>query len=308
MANREASLIGSDGKRFLLEPGKPVRLGRSADNDIILSDRSVSRHHALIGIEDNRCTIEDLGSHNGTFVAGSRIDKAELKEGDRIRLGDVELTVSNSIYPTGHDASCSASSMGGSAFSWWRHKRKLVATAGLAVVACATLLALRHGSSDQTFAPRDQGGVGLASLTADRNNFQLPNASSVFIGHWGGTIPRIFSVPSGATSDADLYEGIGFYQANQGVVMSVASYVQRGATVASMKARAIDPSHVVLEEEYLQKDPSGRTSVSRETIEYSPVSIDQLHCKVTYALYPDSAALPSAQTVYEGILSRVTSE
>jgi hypothetical protein len=68
-------------------------LGRSDSNDIPLAEQTVTGKHAVIRLEDKILTIEDLGSTNGTFVNGERIRSQVIKHGDRIKLGQVELTL-----------------------------------------------------------------------------------------------------------------------------------------------------------------------------------------------------------------------
>ncbi len=66
----------------------PLRIGRAADNDIVVLDLMVSRYHAeLQVIGEGRYRIVDLDSHNGTYVNGSRVDAADLSEFDLIGLG-----------------------------------------------------------------------------------------------------------------------------------------------------------------------------------------------------------------------------
>ena len=65
-----------------------IRIGRAPDDDIIVADLGVSKHHAeLRRSPDGRYSITDLGSHNGTYVNGTRVSQQELNEGDIIAIG-----------------------------------------------------------------------------------------------------------------------------------------------------------------------------------------------------------------------------
>lgn len=64
-------------------------IGRSAGNELVLADPEVSRRHARVLRKDDGFTIEDLGSTNGTFINGRRINRlTRLAHGDIIDLGD----------------------------------------------------------------------------------------------------------------------------------------------------------------------------------------------------------------------------
>ncbi|NIV39075.1 MAG: FHA domain-containing protein, partial [Anaerolineae bacterium] len=67
-------------------------VGRSSANDIVIDSLLVSRRHARLECSGGRCAVEDLGSANGLFVNGRRVSHAVLNPGDRIRIGDVDLT------------------------------------------------------------------------------------------------------------------------------------------------------------------------------------------------------------------------
>jgi hypothetical protein len=84
-----------DGRKHGLR--NRLTLGRADDNDVRLSARGVSRHHALLVWAEGRWCIEDRGSVNGTFVNGTRVPFGSphpLRHGDRIRLGTEELVFS----------------------------------------------------------------------------------------------------------------------------------------------------------------------------------------------------------------------
>ena len=68
-------------------------LGRHDTNDIHVPEQTVTGRHAVIRLKKGKVSIEDLGSTNGTFVNGERIREIELKAADRIRVGQIEITV-----------------------------------------------------------------------------------------------------------------------------------------------------------------------------------------------------------------------
>jgi len=83
--------------RRLPIPGKVVVLGRSLDVDVPVPHVSVSRRHALLERTATGFTLSDLGSSNGTFVEGRRLDGGERVEvafGKPFRLGEVEFRLS----------------------------------------------------------------------------------------------------------------------------------------------------------------------------------------------------------------------
>jgi predicted component of type VI protein secretion system len=66
---------------------KETTIGRWPDNDIVIADRWVSRHHARIVHQGLRYLVEDLDSKNGTFINGQRLSEPqELEDGDRIQV------------------------------------------------------------------------------------------------------------------------------------------------------------------------------------------------------------------------------
>ena len=70
-------------------PAKALRIGREPDNDVILSDLNVSRHHAeLRKSPTGSYEIVDLASHNGTFVNGQRVSSQVLTEQDLVSIGN----------------------------------------------------------------------------------------------------------------------------------------------------------------------------------------------------------------------------
>lgn len=64
-------------------------IGRLAENALQIEDDSVSSSHAEIFAEEDRFFVRDLGSTNGTFINGEKIEKAILQEGDELCFGSV---------------------------------------------------------------------------------------------------------------------------------------------------------------------------------------------------------------------------
>ncbi len=75
-------------------PGRAVRVGRAPDNDVVVADPEVSAYHLVLDWDGDRLRAHDLGSTNGTFVDGGKVqgtvevgDGAVIRLGTRIRLG-----------------------------------------------------------------------------------------------------------------------------------------------------------------------------------------------------------------------------
>jgi hypothetical protein len=73
-----------------------IVIGRDADCDLVLSSQSVSGRHARLAWHAGQLVLEDLGSANGTWVAGERVQRAVVKPGADVRLADVALPWSDS--------------------------------------------------------------------------------------------------------------------------------------------------------------------------------------------------------------------
>lgn len=80
----------STGERFALYK-EDIWIGRDPDNDIFLNDVTVSRRHAKVSKETGRFKVSDVGSLNGTYLNGERVDDAELRHGDELWIGKYKL-------------------------------------------------------------------------------------------------------------------------------------------------------------------------------------------------------------------------
>jgi SARP family transcriptional regulator, regulator of embCAB operon len=91
-SHAHASLRSTNGRVYPLHAAA-TRIGRLDDNDIVLDDANVSRHHAVIIDTGTSFVITDLRSANGVDVGNERIrGTATLANGDRIRICDHEFT------------------------------------------------------------------------------------------------------------------------------------------------------------------------------------------------------------------------
>lgn len=101
-----------------------MRIGRAADNEIIIEDDAVSGYHAVIHLtqsadSDNaeKYVIEDLGSTNKTYVNNKEISSHELIEGDVIRLGRTRLKFSAKSYMPPQENFLKTQKLGGNKIS-----------------------------------------------------------------------------------------------------------------------------------------------------------------------------------------------
>ena len=78
---------------FRLRAGGIKTVGRAPRADFIVDAALVSRLHCRLEARDDNLDVIDLASTNGTYVNGTRVKRARLTSGDRLRVGRVELTV-----------------------------------------------------------------------------------------------------------------------------------------------------------------------------------------------------------------------
>ena len=78
---------------FRLSAGAIKTIGRATRADFIVDRALVSRLHCRLTAGPEKLEVEDLSSTNGTFVNDKRVDRALIANGDRLRVGRIELTV-----------------------------------------------------------------------------------------------------------------------------------------------------------------------------------------------------------------------
>ncbi len=85
-ARRVQSFLILDGKRHVPLDKPVIALGRALDNDLVIDDARVSRHHAQIRMRNGRYIIYDTGSSGGTTVNEQPVTEHALQVGDVISL------------------------------------------------------------------------------------------------------------------------------------------------------------------------------------------------------------------------------
>src|SRR5438105_8088230 len=73
---------------------RSMTIGRTAGNDIVIPDSALSRQHARIEVSPESISVVDLGSLNGVYVNGMKVEDAhELRSADEVRIGRTTLTI-----------------------------------------------------------------------------------------------------------------------------------------------------------------------------------------------------------------------
>jgi pSer/pThr/pTyr-binding forkhead associated (FHA) protein len=80
---------------FRLMPDSMKTIGRMRNADFVIEQTLVSRIHCRLTNQDGHLEVEDLDSANGTYVNNQKIQRARLASGDKLRIGQLELVVSN---------------------------------------------------------------------------------------------------------------------------------------------------------------------------------------------------------------------
>lgn len=68
-----------------------TRIGRSAENDVVIDSQQVSRFHAVLAVDGPFVTIRDLDSRNGVYVNGAKVDSQVLAHGDGLVIGGCQM-------------------------------------------------------------------------------------------------------------------------------------------------------------------------------------------------------------------------
>lgn len=86
-----AVILGANSGQIYLVTSPRIYLGRGVEADVQLPDSEISRRHAMLEIREDTATLTDLGSTNGTWVDGVRIDRHTIESHQEFSLGTTTL-------------------------------------------------------------------------------------------------------------------------------------------------------------------------------------------------------------------------
>ena len=167
----------------ILRPGRApeaptgaVKIGRATDNDIVIPDVLAGRHHASLVLTPAGTEIVDNRSINGTFVNGTRVDAALLRDGDVVTIGNVDLVFSGGSLARRTQTEASATKTGGlevNGVTWTIEGNKTLLN--------NISLAARTGTLTAVIGPSGAGKSTFAKLVA---GYTHPTSGTVtFEGH-----------------------------------------------------------------------------------------------------------------------------
>jgi transcriptional regulator with GAF, ATPase, and Fis domain len=90
-ASIQAVVLSGAAKGTTRAVGGALRIGKAPDNDLVLPDDTVSRHHCELSVGAEGISVRDLDSTNGTKVQGARITEAVVQPGTVLKVGEVEV-------------------------------------------------------------------------------------------------------------------------------------------------------------------------------------------------------------------------
>jgi transcriptional regulator with GAF, ATPase, and Fis domain len=88
-----AVVLSGSAKGTTRPLGEGLRIGKAPDNDLVLPDDTVSRHHCVLTPRADGVEVRDLDSTNGTKVQGARVTEAVVQAGAVLKVGEVEVAL-----------------------------------------------------------------------------------------------------------------------------------------------------------------------------------------------------------------------
>ncbi len=92
-AGIQAVVLSGAAKGTTRPLGESLRIGKAPDNDLVLPDDTVSRHHCVLTPRADGIQVRDLDSTNGTKVQGARVNEALVQAGTVLKVGEVEVVL-----------------------------------------------------------------------------------------------------------------------------------------------------------------------------------------------------------------------
>ncbi|MCB0393399.1 MAG: FHA domain-containing protein [Bdellovibrionales bacterium] len=84
--------VHGDKKTYILESGVSVKVGRSNNCDIVISDPHVSREHFQIDFYGAKAIVKDLGSRRGVMLLGERLKTQEIRKDFTLSIGELSIS------------------------------------------------------------------------------------------------------------------------------------------------------------------------------------------------------------------------
>ena len=168
------------GQSYELRQGAPLVVGRAPSSDIPIFDPTISRRHAEVKCDESGVRVRDLGSSNGTYLNGSRVETASIAVGDVVTFGKVAFTIHEVAPPA---------------------QLSLPMATGTAAVADA-----QESSTGQTIvrqlAVRD-GNTGLAALRDGDGNMAAATSAAGARDRSAEKLARLLEVSKGLGKSVD---------------------------------------------------------------------------------------------------------
>jgi len=187
-----------------------ISVGSSPDNQLVLRDRAVSRYHLELRLGPHGIVVQDLGSRNGTYVGGVRIERAAVPPKTRLALGRSTLVIEDADQVTAGDASAVP-----------RVPGLVFASDGMADVA---RLIDKLAPVASSVLIQGETGVGK-EVVAQSLHDHSPRADKPFVVVDCGSMPatlvasQLFGHEKGAFTGADQRRAGAFEQADGGTVL-----------------------------------------------------------------------------------------
>jgi hypothetical protein len=237
-----AWLVDARGRRLELRTDGTTRIGWASDNDLVLKDSTVSRHHAEICFDSGRAFLRDVGSSNGTFIGGAKVSGGELTDGSVVKLGRVELVYresvgAHSVLPPVSPPRDLARTPPQNSFFSARTGAILGALFLLGLIATLAGHALLTSSSSSI------GSSNFGTLV-EGQTYRLPNASSDFIGDWCGWKRVVSCDPPDSCDEEPVPESMGFKSDAGGVLMEYSLVATPDTEIRDIDVSALDSRHV----------------------------------------------------------------